>query len=206
MSGEDFHAARCVIAAIASCLAARGGEGVEEVLTRLGEQDLSEAAFTPPDARRLPACRHLPEAVGQSLAVDSALAAAIAALEDTLHWRQTASYSDAAMGQVGFMDGYGHAEIVGPTGCFPGDDFLLGLLVLGPGLHYLDHHHPAPELYWLLSGASQWKRGAEDFAERQAGDTVWHAPHVVHATRTLSDPLLAVWAWTRDVSAPARLV
>ncbi len=206
MSEEVFHAARGALAAIAAGLIARGGEGVEQVLERLGEQDLSRAAFTPPAPCRLPACRHLPEAVAETLVLDSALAASVAALEDALHWRQTASYSDAAMGQAGFMDNYGHAEIVGPTGCFPGDDFLLGFLVLGPGFHYLDHHHPAPELYWVLSGASHWKRGDEGFVERRAGETVWHAPNVVHATRTLADPLLTVWAWTRDVSTPARLI
>jgi len=206
MSDELFLAARRLIGSVAAGLAARPGEGVEEVLERLRAQDLSPAAFAPPEPRRLAACRRLPEAVAATLALDSSLAAAIANLEDALHWTQTTAYSDAAMGQVGFMDNYGHAQLIGPTGCFPGEDFLLGLLVLGPGFHYLDHHHPAPELYWPLTGPSRWKQGAGGFEERAAGETIWHRPHVIHATKTLEAPLLAVWVWTRDVAEPARLV
>jgi hypothetical protein len=103
------------------------------------------------------------------------------------------------------MDNYAYAELIGPNGFFAGDDFLLGLLLLGPGIHYRDHHHAAPELYWLLTGPSEWRRGSGDFKMRDAGDVIWHEPSIVHSTRTLRTPLLAVWAWTRDVSEPARL-
>jgi hypothetical protein len=182
------------------------GEGTAEVLRRLAEQDLSQAAFRPPEPARIPACRHLPETVGAAIMVDSALAAALAGMEDELHWRQSEGYSDAAMGQPGFMDNYGHAEIIGSHGCFAGDDFRLGFLLLGPGLHYRDHAHPAPELYWLLTGPSDWSRGGDAFATRQAGEMIWHRPHEVHAMRTHDQPLLALWAWTRDTAEPARLV
>lgn len=212
-SGEDgdgeLHAtATWVIGAIVRGLLAVDGEAeaVAEVVDRLAGQALSRQAFRTPEPRRLPACRHLPEAVAGAVAVDSGVAAAIAAVEDRLDWRQNASYSDAAMGQPGYMASYAYAELVGPTGFWPGDDFLLGLLLLGPGLHYPDHCHPAPELYWLLTGPSDWKRGAGGFITRPAGEVIWHRPFVVHATRTGAEPLLAVWAWTRDVAEPARLV
>jgi hypothetical protein len=203
-----YAAADQALSALARTLrgAHREAEGASEVLHRLAEQDVSEAAFRAPQAARLPACRHLPEAVGAAIMVDSALAAALAGLEDELHWRHTPGYSDAAMGQPGFMDNYAHAEIIGPHGCFPGDDFRLGLLLLGPKLHYRDHYHAAPELYWLLTGPSDWKRGAGGFVTRQAGETIWHRPHVMHATRTHDRPLLALWVWTREVGAAATLV
>jgi hypothetical protein len=182
------------------------GEGRAEVLRRLAEQDLSRAAFRPPEPARIPACRHLPATVGAAIMVDAALAAALAGMEDELHWRQSKGYSDAAMGQVGFMDNYAFAEIIGSHGCFAGDDFRLGFFLLGPGLHYLDHAHPAPEFYWLLTGPSDWSRGGGPFATRQAGEMIWHHPQEVHATRTREDPLLALWAWTRDTAEPPRLV
>ena len=206
---DDIHgAAGQALAAISAALRNGAGEeeGRAEILRRLAEQDLSPDAFRAPQPARLAACRHLPEAVGAAIMVDSALAAAIAGLEDDLHWRQTAGYSDAAMGQPGFMDNYAHAEIIGPTGCFAGDDFRLGFLLLGPGLHYPDHYHPAPELYWLLTGPSDWKRGAGGFASRQAGEMIWHRPFVVHATRTHAQPLLALWAWSSEVNEPVKLV
>ena len=208
MSEEMFAAAHQALSAFARGLQRGHGddEGVAEVVERLGRQDLSQPAFQAPEPNRLGACRHLPQAVAAAIMVDSSLAAAIAALEDGLDWRQTPGYSDAAMGQAGFMDNYAHADIIGPAGCFPGDDFRLGLLLLGPGLHYRDHCHPAPELYWPLTGPSDWKRGGGEFVRRQAGKPIWHGPRVVHATQTGPAPLLAVYVWTRDVDEPAKLV
>ena len=109
------------------------------------------------------------------------------------------------MGQPGYMQNYAYAELVGPSGPFAGDDFVFGLFVLGPGIHYLDHHHAAPELYWLLTEGSEWRRDGSDFMPRRAGETIWHEPWVSHATRTGPGPLLAVYAWTRDTGAHARL-
>jgi hypothetical protein len=181
------------------------GEGAAQVKARLAEQDLSPAAVTAPVPRRLPATRYLPECVAASMFTSPDVAAALAEVEEFLHWQQNPNYSDKVMGP-GYMDSYAYAELIGPKGFFAGDDFLMGLLLLGPGVHYRDHHHRAPELYWLLTGPSEWRRGTGDFVMQEAGATIWHEPHVVHATRTGASPLLAVWAWTRDVSEPARLM
>jgi mannose-6-phosphate isomerase-like protein (cupin superfamily) len=132
------------------------------------------------------------------------VAAALAEIDEFLHWKQNPNYSDAVMGE-GYMDNYAYAELIGPGGFFAGEDFLMGLMLLGPRRLYLDHHHPAPELYWLLTGPSEWRRGGE-FVTRGAGETIWHPPMMSHATRTLDSPLLTVWAWTRDVSVPAKLL
>jgi hypothetical protein len=180
------------------------GEAAGRVKMRLAEQDLSPVAVTAPLPKRLPATRYLPECVASAMFASADVAAALAGVDEFLHWRQNPNYSDKVMGR-GYMDNYAYAELIGPHGFFAGDDFLLGLLLLGPGLHYRDHHHAAPELYWLLTGPSEWRKGNGDFVMREAGETVWHEPQVVHATRTGANPLLAVWAWTRDVSAPARL-
>jgi hypothetical protein len=180
------------------------GEAAGRVKRRLAEQDLSPLAVTKPAPKRLPATRYLPECVAASMFTSPDVAAALAGIDEFLHWRQNPNYSDEVMGR-GYMDGYAYAELIGPRGFFAGDDFLMGLLLLGPHLHYRDHHHAAPELYWLLTGPSEWRQGGGDFVMREAGETVWHEPHAVHATRTGAKPLLAMWAWTRDVSEPARL-
>ncbi|MGE0212628.1 MAG: dimethylsulfonioproprionate lyase family protein [Parvibaculaceae bacterium] len=193
------------IETVAAGLSDRTDEGIEEAFARLAAQDFSESAYRRPEARMLPACRFLPEAVASTMLFDSTLAAGLAEIEDTLAWRQTSGYSDTAMGAPGFMDAYAHAEIVGPTGAFAGDDFLLGLLLLGPDLHYRDHFHPAPELYWTLTGPSEWRKGDGPFLARRAGETIWHSSGVVHAMKTGPEPLLALYMWTRDVAEPARL-
>jgi len=204
MGGAD---GRQLIAAIVSGLERRRGEdGVEAVLKRIAEQDIRDGAFRAPVSKSLPACGHLPALLSELRMSESSLATALAAAADGLAWRQNPNYSDQAMGQTGYMDNYAYAEIIGRSGAYPGDDFLLGLMILGPNLHYRDHFHPAPELYWVLSHASEWKRGAGAFVPRAAGETIWHEPWVPHATRTGNRPLLAVWAWTREVSEPAKLV
>jgi hypothetical protein len=194
-----------LIGAITSGLAGhRHAEGVGETLDRLAEHD--RAGSRAIMSRQLPACRLLPAILREVRAIDAGLAAATAGVADDLHWRQNPNYSDKAMGQPGYMERYAYAELIGSSGPIEGNDFLLGLMILGPHIHYLDHYHPAPELYWLLTGPSDWKSGAGGFVPRMAGETVWHPPFRVHATRTADAPLLAVWAWTRDVSESARLV
>ncbi len=136
---------------------------------------------------------------------DAAIAQAITELRPHLQWRQSRAYSDALLGP-GFMDNYGWCEIIGPNGFFPGDDFLLGLLNLGPNTYYRDHAHPAPELYVPLTSGAEWRKGGGPLTPKAAGTAIWHSPQVIHATSTTSAPLLALWCWTRDTATPARLV
>jgi hypothetical protein len=204
VSDGNFNDVRWLIGAIAQGLEKRGGEGTARVVERLAHQDTSVAQFRGPAPRRQAVCGHLAQCIAETMLIDANLAAALAAVEDRLNWCQSASYSDAVLGE-GFMANYGWCEIVGSTGFFPGDDFRLGLLLLGPHRHYKDHYHPAPELYWPLTGPSDWKRGAGGFETKAAGETIWHKPFVMHATRTLDTPLLAVWCWTEDTATPAKL-
>ncbi|WP_421695886.1 dimethylsulfonioproprionate lyase family protein [Aestuariivirga sp.] len=196
--------ARWLVEAIARALQPRHGTGVAEVLARLADQDVSDGAFRAPEPAGLPVLAHLPQSIGETLLLDADVAAAIAAVEEELCWRQSSSYSDALLGE-GFTRNYGWAEIIGPHGFFAGDDFLLGLLMLGPNRHYRDHFHPAPELYWPLTSGSQWSIDGGDFAEVPQGATIWHPPMALHATKTSETPLLAVWCWTRDTGTPAKL-
>jgi hypothetical protein len=204
MNHDLFANARWLIGAMARGLAARQGEGVAEVLSRLAAQDVSEASFRAPEPMGLAVLAHLPQAIGETLLLDADLAAAIAAVEDELRWLQSSSYTDAVLGE-GFSANYGWAQIIGPDGFFPGEDFLLGLLMLGPGRHYRDHYHPAPELYWPLTSGSSWSRDGGPFAEQPQGAIIWHPSMMLHATKTDGRPLLAAWCWTRDVETPAKL-
>ena len=197
---------RWLIGEIAGALRSDHGqaEGVAEVLQRLAAQDLSPAALRTPEPRRIEACAVLPEATATAMLVSPGTAAAIAACEEDLRWVQNANYSDAAMG-AGFMSGYGYCELIGPQGFFAGDDLLLGLMLLGPRRLYRDHYHQAPELYWLLTGPTEWSHDRGNFELRPAGAAIWHPPMLLHATRTIDTPLLAVWCWTRDTGQGAQL-
>ena len=204
MNQDLYDNARWLIGAIARGLKSRSGEGMPQVLSRLAEQALDENDFLPPEPWTLPVVSYLPQCIGETLLIDADIAAAIAAVDEDLLWRQSSSYSDAVLGE-GFSANYGWAEIVGPHGFFKGGDFRLGLLLLGPHRHYRDHYHPAPELYWPLTAGSLWRRGDGAFQEKPAGATIWHPPMMIHATKTEAKPMLAIWSWTRDTAIPAKL-
>lgn len=205
MSEEIFAGATWLIDAIKRDLEKTAGEGVPIALARLGDQDLSAVAFTEPEPRNLRACAWLAETVAAAMMVSPSVSAALAEIAPYLCWKQNANYSDELLG-AGYMDSYAYCEFIGPGGFFPGDDFLIGLLLLGPNRYYRDHLHAAPELYWTLTGPSLWRRAPGDFETHAAGSVIWHAPNVVHATRTTDQPLLALWIWTEDTAHPARLV
>ena len=82
---------------------------------------------------------------------------------------------------------------------------VLGLLLLGPHRHYRDHYHPASELYWPLTGSTEWRKGDGTFAVKEAGTAIWHPSMILHAMITHEAPLLTVWSWTRDTATSARL-
>ena len=204
MNNEVFDNAHWLVGAITRGLNARHGEGITQVLERMAAQPMNEMDFIEPEPCVLPVLRHLPQAIGETMLLDADLAAAIAAVEEGLQWRQSSSYSDAVLGE-GFSANYGWAEIIGPRGFFHGDDFLLGLLMLGAGRHYRDHYHPAPELYWPLTSGSSWSHDSGLFVEKPQGAVIWHPPMMIHATKTGPAPMLAVWSWTRDTGTPAKL-
>lgn len=179
-------------------------EGVAETLLRLRAQDLEDTKFQLPTATQKPVVRFLPTTLLGAKNFDATLADAMLAISSNLCWQQSASYSDEILG-IGFSENYAWAEFIGANGFFPGDDFVLGVLLLGPQQHYLDHYHPAPELYWPLTAPSQWKKGNGDFMPRQQGEIIWHPSGIVHATKTSTKPLLAIYVWTKDVATPARL-
>ena len=67
------------------------------------------------------------------------------------------------------------------------------------------HHHPAAEAYVVLSGKEcLWRQSRSPFQARRPGDFIYHCENEVHAMRTAREPLLALWAWTGDITTNAR--
>jgi hypothetical protein len=194
--------ARDIITGLTTYVQVTGGEGTPEVLARLATQDLRASQHV--TARAQAVVRYLPDMLRNARVMFPSITAALGSIAGALHWSQSASYTDEILGD-GFCENYAWAELIGPAGVFPGQDFLLGFLLLGPGRHYIDHYHPAPELYLPLTAGSFWKKGESSFAERRQGEVIWHPPMVIHATRTMATPLLAAYVWTRDTRTPAQL-
>ena len=70
-----------------------------------------------------------------------------------------------------------------------------GLLDLDPGGHYPTHFHPAPEIYFVLSGTAEWTIGEETFTAKP-GMAIYHAPNAPHRMiNTGAEPFRTVWFW-----------
>ncbi|MBW8909769.1 MAG: transcriptional regulator [Mesorhizobium sp.] len=111
---------------------------------------------------------------------------------DDFCWGQT--YSAADFGQR-FIDNYGWLEVFGTRGHFANDAVAGGVLMLGPGIVYPDHHHIAEEIYIPLTGGTEWRMGERGFQLRAAGEVIHHASNVSHAMRTGREPLMALYIW-----------
>lgn len=77
----------------------------------------------------------------------------------------------------------------------PQGDVRMGLLDLDPGGDYPLHAHPAPEIYFVLSGSAEWTVGHETFTA-VPGMAIYHEPDVPHRmVNAGSVPLQTVWFW-----------
>ena len=153
-----------------------------------------QLADAPPD---LPVLAHLDGAlVRVADEVDGQLRNALALLAPRAAWTRTASYAaDTAL-----FAGYAHAALRGSAE----DEVVVGLVLLGPGVHYRAHHHPAEE-YYLPLGAIRWDHG-EGWVDEPAGELIHHAPWQPHAMATGEEPVLLAYLWFDEVDTPSRFV
>jgi hypothetical protein len=188
MSDEDRLTA--LLARLSSALTEGGRPDAAAALGRAAPVPEGPAGALPV----LPVLAHRDDAVARAAEeVDPALAAVLGPLAATARWTQTASYVREPP-SPGFLDGYAHATLAA------GDDVAVGLLLLGPGLHYPPHHHPAEEFY--LPGATiRWLHGVGP-----AGVLVRHAPWQPHAMTTDDRPALLAYVWTGEVGTPSAFI
>lgn len=128
------------------------------------------------------------------------LAAAIAGARDQLDWASYDAYPPDLIGK-GFAGGHAFASIAGEVAPFPAKDYDMGLFLIGPGILYRDHSHPAPELYAPLTGPHGWRFGiGRPLIVKPAHAPVWNPPHRPHLTKVGAVPFLGLYAWTKDVN------
>jgi hypothetical protein len=131
---------------------------------------------------------------------------ALATANDYLTWVSYDAYPAAEIGDR-FPRQHLFASLIGPVDPTWAHDFDCGLLWIAPQTLYRDHHHSSPELYLPLTGPSHWRFGPDrPWREHQAGELIWNASHVIHATLVTDVPLLCLYAWTANIDAPAEVV
>jgi hypothetical protein len=153
--------------------------------------------------RTLPAAELLVPALDQMPFVG--LSIALRAASQNFRWRQNPNYGAANMGAA-FMAGYGYVEFAGlKDALFHAPDIRVGLLVLGAGLHYPLHAHPAEEIYHPLTDGGLWRRGVEAWRAVPAGHAIHHPPMMPHETKAGDTTLLALYCWRGETATEARL-
>ena len=100
----------------------------------------------------------------------------------------------------GYVGNHCSVRIVGPQGMITDERFKFGIYLQTPETFYPAHRHEAEELYFLLSGNALWQKDAAGFEPVAAGTLIHHASYQPHAMRTHDEPLLALWAWTGNLS------
>jgi hypothetical protein len=150
---------------------------------------------------RLPVCRFWQAATSGA----TLLLGPLARLAPELGWVQNPNYV-ARPPSPDFLDNYGYAVLAGPGGLVASEALALGLLLLGPRTHYPTHRHPAVEVYVVAGGEAEWRKGEETWRREPPGAVIRHDSMVPHATRTLAEPLLAVYLWQGDLATHARIV
>lgn len=144
-------------------------------------------------AHRLPVLNHLNILHKPSAdAGEGDLFSTLSSTASALHWGQTYSIADFGMD---FLQRYGWVELFGTRGHFVSDDMAGGFLLLGPDVHYPDHHHLAEEIYIPLTDGSLWSKDRQHFLPRWSGEIIHHPSDIRHAMRTESTPLVALYLW-----------
>jgi hypothetical protein len=164
--------------------------------------DIGSAARTNDavELRLYPVLQHLGHALTLSGNV-SAVCAKLEPFRPRLRWQQNPNYAGAD-----FLSGYAYCELLGPAGPLRHPDIALGLLLLGPRITYPEHAHPAAEVYAVVAGCAQWRRGDRVWCRRAPGERIHHASNEPHAMRTTDEPLLAAYLWQDHLNVAAHLL
>lgn len=176
----------------------RGARAAEPALAAdldilLAALDALPGTQVPVEPEEQPVCRHLGAALDLGEAGPAAaVAAAARPFAAGLGWRHWYQIDHKL---PDFSRSYAHAEIVGPPGPVLSHEMRCGFILMAPNTHYPVHAHTAVELYLVIGGTAEWRRGAEPWSIRAPGAVILHPSRIGHAMRTRAEPLLALFAW-----------
>jgi len=143
-------------------------------------------------ARDLPVVTYLRRLDRSVNGTEEALLEGLSRAADKLHWAQTYSITDFGSD---FLERYGWVELFGTRGHFASEEMAGGFLLLGPDVHYPDHHHQAEEIYIPLTDGSLWSKDGQPFLPHWAGEIIHHPSNIRHAMLTEDQPLVALYLW-----------
>ncbi len=124
---------------------------------------------------------------------------AIRAASPIVHWRET--YRGTDIGRD-FMDRFACYCIIGENAPFTSEAIRLFMVYMPAGLYYPWHHHPAEEIYMVISGNAVFRRQGHPDTQLFERDTSFHESNQPHAMETGTDPVLCLVAWRADFDTP----
>ncbi len=183
------------------------GDGEDRaVLDRLSVALIGLVPTQPPMPTSHPALdRWLDPAVSAAPEQQRPLAEAFRSVSPYLGWKTAYAGAPTSQAMRRFWTNYAYAPLVSPRRDDGGESPLLSpeinlyLVVQGAGVTYGRHHHPAIEVYGVVSGTARWLRGDDGFLPRSPGNVFVHHPSVVHATTTGAEPTISWVAWLGDL-------
>ena len=100
-----------------------------------------------------------------------------------------------------FVARSGAAELIGPDGSIPSDDFRFGLFLIDADSDYQRHRHAADEIYLVIGGRAEWRVESDaSWSARTAGQWMDVASMTPHAIRTGAEPVAMLYSWTGDIT------
>lgn len=147
-----------------------------------------------------PAVRFVEQALADALTCPNDLRGLLARFAPQARWQVTETYRGHF--EDSFFDNEAWCEMIGPDGLIACEDVRVGLLIMGPGLTYPPHRHPATEWYHVLSGTGQWAQGSRPAQPRTPPAALFHRSDEPHAMTTHQEPVLALWNWVGALTTP----
>ena len=105
-------------------------------------------------------------------------------------------YPDASYSGAEFAQAFRYRVLVGgrhlPS---QSGDVYFGEAEWAPGAIYVGHRHPAPEIYYVISGEAEWTVDGETFLAT-AGTAIYAKPQAIHRMVNVGNGVLkTVWMW-----------
>lgn len=161
--------------------------------------------FEPASPKPIPAWQYRSTVLQNSPAGPLAdLGRAVDTLWKKTDWFRNPNYiHDESLGR--FRNWYGYNQYVGSLGMVKSSEIAIGMILISPNCIYPAHNHLAEEIYIPISGRAEWWTAESDWQIREPGTPIFHRAWLPHGTRTLDEPLLALYGWLGDSAKHAQI-
>lgn len=144
------------------------------------------------ERQMLPTCDYLDAAMTRAAKASPETAAVVEAFARLLPRMTWKERLEGPNDPTDFAGSHANTSLIGMDGLEVRDDIRLGAGVIAPCIRYPDHDHPPEEIYLVLSDG-EWRNAETEWHAPGIGGTFHNPPGIVHAMRSSTTPLFAIW-------------